>query len=121
MSTTVLSTTSPDLSTVTALAAGVPALLRKAGRAMATWQEAAKKAHLAAVMGYTLPRNVRCDSWNPIETLNADPDYHGAKEGVIAALDDPTPIVASSVKVPPPMSMAPPPSRISPPASRVTS
>ena len=89
MSTTVLSTTSPDLSTVTALAAGVPALLRKAGRAMATWQEAAKKAHLAAVMGYTLPRNVRCDSWNPIETLNADPDYHGAKEGVIAALDDP--------------------------------
>ena len=49
MSTTVLSTTSPDLSTVTALAAGVPALLRKAGRAMATWQEAAKKAHLAAL------------------------------------------------------------------------
>ena len=62
-------------------------MLRKASRAMATWQKAAKKAHLAAVMGYTLP-HTRCDSWNPIETLDADPDYHGAKEGVIAALDN---------------------------------
>ena len=61
------------------LCAEVPTLLTSVRNAWATWQEAASNAHLAAVMGYTLPR-LGVDHSNPELTLDSDPDYQKAKK-----------------------------------------
>ena len=85
MSTTVLSTTPTS---VASMAAGLPLLHRKVRRAMATWQQAASNAHLAAVMGHTLPLHVSVTKWDPTQTLNDDSSYQDASNRIIASCTD---------------------------------
>ena len=68
------------------LCAEVPTLLTSVRDAWATWQEAASNAHLAAVMGYTLPR-LNVDHSNPELTLDEDSDYQEALRSATTSAD----------------------------------
>ena len=68
------------------LCAEVPTLLTSVRDAWATWQEAASNAHLAAVMGYTLPR-LSVDHSNPELTLDEDSDYQEALRSATTSAD----------------------------------
>lgn len=68
------------------LCAEVPTLLTSVRDAWATWQEAASNAHLAAVMGYTLPR-LSVDHSNPELTLDEDSDYQEALRSATTLAD----------------------------------
>ena len=50
--------------------------LTRASKAWATWRDAAKSAHLAAVMGDVLPRHLRptTGGWSIGDCLSSDPD-----------------------------------------------